>query len=72
MEKEPVEQSTGMGAAMPFRSAEVSLKVIRANGDVEDLGVVAYWHRNPLLRLRWRISQWLRGKSAGRIKGAFK
>jgi hypothetical protein len=27
-------------------------KVIRADGTVEDLGVIAYYHRNPVKRLR--------------------
>lgn len=29
--------------------------VIRADGSREDLGRVAYWHRNPLRRLWWRL-----------------
>lgn len=33
----------------------VSARVIRANGQVDELGVIAYWHRNPLKRLAWRI-----------------
>jgi hypothetical protein len=38
----------------------VSAKVIRADGSVKkDLGVVGYWHKNPLKRLIWRIKQWL-------------
>ena len=33
----------------------ISAVVTRADGSVEDLGVIAYWHRNPLRRLAWRI-----------------
>lgn len=29
--------------------------VTRADGTVEDLGMIAYWHRNPLMRLAWRV-----------------
>lgn len=29
--------------------------VHRANGDVEDHGIVSYWHKNPLMRWTWKI-----------------
>lgn len=29
---------------------EVRAVVTRADGTVEDLGIVAYWHKNPLKR----------------------
>jgi len=32
-------------------------QIIRADGTVEDLGVVAYWHRNPLRRLLYKITR---------------
>lgn len=35
---------------------------------LEDLGRVAYWHRNPLRRLAWRLSQWVRGRRAGAVR----
>jgi hypothetical protein len=35
--------------------------VTRADGTVEDLGVVAYWHSNPIKRLVWRIKQFFKG-----------
>lgn len=35
--------------------------VIRADGTREDLGTVAYWHRNPLKRLWHNIKQHFRG-----------
>jgi hypothetical protein len=39
----------------------ISAKVLRADGSVkQDLGVIAYWHKNPLKRAMWRIRQWLR------------
>lgn len=42
------------------REATIEVKVIRANGDVEDRGVVSYYHKNPLKRLAWRLQN--RGK----------
>jgi hypothetical protein len=35
----------------------VEARIIRADGSVEDLGAIAYWHRNPLKRLAWRIAR---------------
>jgi hypothetical protein len=37
------------------REVSVRGQVTRADGSVEDLGVIAYWHRNPFKRLAWRI-----------------
>jgi hypothetical protein len=37
-------------------SAQVSAIITRADGTVEDLGVISYWHRNPLRRLWWRLN----------------
>ena len=45
----------------------VEARVIRKDGRVEDLGVIAYWHRNPLRRIWWRVTQFLRGRRAGQI-----
>jgi hypothetical protein len=41
------------------RSGElrVAAKVIRADGRIEDLGTIGYWHKNPLRRLWWRLRQ---------------
>lgn len=43
----------------------ISAVVTRADGTVEDLGVVSYWHANPLKRLLWRINQVRRAKCSG-------
>jgi hypothetical protein len=40
-------QVVGAGLKM----ASTSIRVIRADGTVEDYGTVSYWHRNPLRRL---------------------
>jgi hypothetical protein len=36
--------------------------VIRADGTVEELGIIDYYHRNPFKRLMWRLRQWLKNK----------
>lgn len=41
------------------KEMSVSAVIIRANGTVEDLGAIQYWHSNPLKRLFWRIKTWL-------------
>jgi len=33
--------------------------VTRAYGTVEELGVIDYYHQNPLKRIIWRIKKWL-------------
>lgn len=46
----------GFTAKGPLREASIAAVVTRADGTVEDLGVVARWHKNPFIRLTWRIS----------------
>lgn len=40
----------------------LSAVITRADGTVEDLGVINYWHRAPTKRLLWRVKRWLGGK----------
>ena len=42
--------------------ATIEATVIRADGRREELGVVSYYHRNPLKRAVWAIKQKLRSK----------
>ena len=42
------------------KEIQLSAVVIRADGTVEELGVIDYWHRNPIKRFIWRIKKWLR------------
>jgi hypothetical protein len=43
------------------REATLEAVITRADGTVERLGVVSYWHRNPLKRWAWRLYQlWMR------------
>ncbi len=37
------------------REVTLSAVITRADGTVEDLGVIAYKHRNPLKQLAWRL-----------------
>lgn len=46
-------------AKSDIKAMEISAVVIRANGKVEDLGTIQYWHKNPIKRLFWRIKKWL-------------
>ena len=41
------------------KEAQISAVIIRADGTIESLGVVSYWHRNPLKRIFWSIKKWL-------------
>lgn len=45
-------------ATADAREVTVRGRVIRADGTVEELGVLAYYHRNPLRRLWWRLTHW--------------
>jgi hypothetical protein len=36
--------------------------ITRADGTVEELGVIDYYHRNPFKRLIWRFKKWLKNK----------
>lgn len=38
------------------KEATISAVITRADGTIEDLGVVSYWHRNPLRRLVWAVT----------------
>jgi len=41
-------------AKQTLEQASISATVIRADGTVEELGVVSYWHRRWYRRLWWR------------------
>lgn len=43
-----------------LREASIEAVVIRADGTTEDLGVVSRWHKNPLVRLKWRAADLLK------------
>jgi hypothetical protein len=39
------------------KSATFHAVVTRADGTVEDLGLIAYWHKNPVIR--WTVNVWI-------------
>ena len=41
------------------KQMEISAIITRADGTIENLGTIQYWHKNPLKRLLWRIKTWL-------------
>ena len=41
------------------KELQLSALIIRADGTVVDLGVIDYWHQNPIKRFIWRIKKWL-------------
>ena len=46
---------------VPSNAKEVQLSAVitRADGTVEHLGVISYWHKNPFKRIVWRLKKWL-------------
>jgi hypothetical protein len=42
------------------KEASIEAIVIRADGSRENLGTIAYWHRNPMRRLWWQVKQKIR------------
>lgn len=45
----------GVKADAGVESVSVEAVVIRRDGTREDLGQIAYYHKNPLRRLAWRL-----------------
>lgn len=47
---------------VPSKAKEASIHAVvtRADGTVEALGCISYWHKNPLRRLAWKIRRWTR------------
>jgi len=41
-------------------SASLRAVVTRSDGTVEDLGMIAYWNKNPFKRLAWRVYKFLK------------
>lgn len=46
---------TTVVAYQPVKRSELSATITRADGTVVELGVIAAWHRNPLVRLWYRL-----------------
>jgi hypothetical protein len=41
------------------KEIQLTAVITRADGTVEELGVIDYWHKNPLKRFIWRFKKWL-------------
>ena len=41
------------------KEMELQATIIRADGSIEELGVIAYWNVNPFKTILWRIKKWL-------------
>jgi hypothetical protein len=44
------------------KEIELIATIIRADGTKEELGVIDYWHKNPLKRFIWKIKNFLERK----------
>ena len=47
-------------ATQQIKSAQIEATVIRADGRIEELGRISYWHRNPFKRWGWALGKMLR------------
>lgn len=47
---------TDTHATQPVKSVTLEAVITRADGTVEPARTLAYWHRNPLRRLWWRVT----------------
>jgi hypothetical protein len=43
------------------KELELVATVTRADGSIEELGTIAYWNKNPLKLLWWKIKQFFKG-----------
>ena len=59
--------SVGAGSVV---EASITAVVVRADGHVDDQGVVSYWHRNLFRRAMWRVRHRLRWLLASGDLGA--
>lgn len=50
------------------KSVTLEAVVTRADGTVEDLGVIAYCSSNPFKNILWKLKNWMRGRKAGTLK----
>jgi hypothetical protein len=48
-------------AVSKYKSISIEATVTRADGTVENLGVISYWHINPLKMFWWQFKRWFCG-----------
>jgi hypothetical protein len=56
-------------AGTSLQDATISIRVIRADGTIEDYGVVSFYHRNPVLRFAWKHLKFTRTYLAHKYRG---
>jgi hypothetical protein len=48
-----------MQTNLDAKEIQLVATIIRADGTVEELGVIDYYHKNPIKMLIWRFTKWL-------------
>lgn len=48
-----------MQANLNAKEIQLVATITRADGTVEELGVIDYYHQNPIKIIIWRIKKWL-------------
>jgi len=62
VEKVKEADKDGTFTSMKLKSASVSAVIHRATGEDEDIGYVAYYHRNPIKHYYINLLIWIRGR----------
>ena len=44
-----------------LKEAEIKATIIRKDGTREELGTIAYYHINPVMRVAWKIRRFFNG-----------
>lgn len=50
------------------KSSSISAVITRADGTIENLGLISYWHKSPLMRLPVNLCIWIKEKWHGRSR----
>ena len=48
-----------MQTNLDAKEIQLVATITRADGTVEYLGVIDYWHKNPIKLFIWKIKKWL-------------
>ena len=46
-------------ANLDAKELQLEARIIKADGTIVELGIIDYWHKNPIKRIIWRIKKWL-------------
>lgn len=49
-------------AKQQYKQVQIDAVVIRADGSREDLGTIAYWHKNPARRWAHKVRTYLKSR----------